>query len=1120
MPIFSLAGAAVAGTMFAAGTSAFAITSSLVAGGLAFGTSLLFQQLTRQKSRSYGGVQGQIQYGANISVSALFGPGKTKGHHVFYAKYGSGNKFNADVYLLANGRCDGLEQFVFFGGKKQTLVTRTIIGNEAAHYGVSGFGDLISIRFYDGRPGQGVDTKLVADTAALGQTWKSTSVCAGMAYVVLERTWDEDKVKTREEFEFVLRGLREYDPRFDSTVSGGSGAQRLNNPATWVYTENPAVHRLNYQLGLRGLISGRTLIGEGKSLGQLDLGSYFAAMNACDALRAGKPTYRCGMFVTADDDHTEVLKEFDDAMAGYALNRRGLSGVVAGAPQIPVATITADDIPMGRPQDLQRRKSAFEMFNHLSGQFLSKEANWNADSLIPVYVNADVAADGRTRQATNDFLQVTDPDIAQYLLNIRYRQNRKGGSATVPVSRRLGFKVQEGEWVTFDGKSWLVTGWRCDEQLRVTLVLAETGADVYSEAGIVPGPVIIPPTAPVNPSLLSTVQNFNVEAGFVTDNAGRQTPVLRFTWTPPADPTITQVRFFYGIGTSSVGLTIVEDATSNVEAGEYVTSKNVIGEVQYTARATITPVPDRLKTYTPWRTTATSTVRFQWPVSEDMLSAQLLADQAWIRGGIRDVQASVDAIVKRTVDQDFANFADKQQLRTELTTRAQGIESSYTLLVNTAVGVVDGKLTGVTQRVETLELGIQDRASIAAVNAIDLRLTTAEGSISTQGTAISGLSSALAGKADVSVTDALDIKITENASGLQTQAGWLRDARSTVYVNAMGQVEQDFANFRDKTDLLKVSANVYQFADTQVKALNGSLSLQASLIQAVQTAIGTKAEANALIALDSRVGSTPAGYSTFADALLGVSSTVDGVTGGSRVRFSSSHTPALGWDVRAGIEVRVGTTDTFKAAGIYMEATPSASRILFDASQMIFIDSSAPGQLKSPFSIVDGKVNLTGDVRVNGVLLVATSVATGAIANNAVSRGVLANTLGQITGSATTGVETELQSQSFDPGPDVPSTAILKVRCNVIMFTNDTESKRHVRVRLYKNATVLRNFLIFLNYGTQFTAMVDYQEGTVASGSVTWKLTAERVNSDGDSIPGGNGITYQCRTIDISLGAK
>ncbi len=606
MAIFTLIGGVIAGALGLGAATLFGVSvGSLIAGALAFGLQLGLSYLNRPKKRTYSAVQGQKEYGARVPVWTLYGTGKVQGHHIYYAKWGSGNAYNADVFILSNGWCDGLEPEIYFYGQKHTLVARPISGNEVSHYGVTGFDNLISIRFYDGRPGQGPDTKLVADTANIGQKWKATSVCAGMTYVVVERHYDSGKFdKGIPEFEFILRGLRLYDPRKDSTVAGDSGSHRLNDPSTWEFSENPALQRLNYQLGLRGQISGRTLIGEGKSLGQLDLGSYFAAMNACDALRNGKATYRASLLVTGEDDHTEVLKEFDDAMAGYGMNRRGLSGVIAGAPQIPVMDIGPDDVDAGRPVQIKRRKSAFELYNNIGGQFISKEANWNPESLKPVTINADVAADGRMRQTSNDFLQVTDPDIAQYLLQIRYRQNRKGGSATIPVSRRVGFNVEEGNWITYAGLTWLVTGWQMNSNLEFTLTLAETGSDVYSSSGIEPGPIVIPPTPPVNPSLLTTVQNFTVEVGMITGADGYEKPVLRMTWEPPEDPTITMVRFEYGV---QGGVEKYTAQTAEVESGEFVTGDNVVPGEIYIARATIVTVPDRFKTWTGWAATSTAT---------------------------------------------------------------------------------------------------------------------------------------------------------------------------------------------------------------------------------------------------------------------------------------------------------------------------------------------------------------------------------------------------------------------------------------------------------------------------------------------------------------------------------
>ncbi|RVJ92391.1 phage tail protein, partial [Sinorhizobium meliloti] len=190
MAIFTSIATAIAGALF--GGSALA--ASLIGGALAFGAKLAIGKLTQQKQqkRKYTAVQGEIQFGGDVPVGTLYGVGKTKGQRTFYAKWGSGNKWNAEVFVLANGWCDGLEPYVYIYGEKKALVSRPVIGNEVANYHIEGFvngsGDpVLTIRFYDGRPGQQVDQKLVDVSAGLGNKWKSTSVNAGICYVVVER---------------------------------------------------------------------------------------------------------------------------------------------------------------------------------------------------------------------------------------------------------------------------------------------------------------------------------------------------------------------------------------------------------------------------------------------------------------------------------------------------------------------------------------------------------------------------------------------------------------------------------------------------------------------------------------------------------------------------------------------------------------------------------------------------------------------------------------------------------------------------------------------------------------------------------------------------------------------
>lgn len=777
--IFTLAATAIVGAL---GLAAGAI--SYIAAGLAFAASLALNYLNRPKKRNYSAVQGQIQYGADVPAGTVFGTSKVKGHRVFYAKYGEGNKFNADVFVLANGWCEGLEG-VYFYGKKQTLVPKPITGNEAANYEVQGFGNNLQIRFYDGRPGQKADMKLVAETAGLGKTWKATSVGAGQTYVVVRREYDDRFSKGRPELEWVLRGLREYDPRKDSTYPGGSGPQRLDDPSTWVRTETPAIHRLNYLLGLKGLSSGRTLVGVGKPLAAIDVASHIAAANVSDTVRNGKPTYACSLYVQADDDHSEILKEFEDAMAGYGMNRYGLSGVIAGAPQIPVADIGPLDIRTDEGKEVSFRKSAFELYNSISGQFTSKVSNWKPESLKTVTVNADVAADGRKRQTGNDFLQVTDPDIAQYLLNIRYRQNRKGGSAKLPVSRRLGLKADVGTWVTYVGKTWLVTGRAFNAKLKFTLTLAETGADIYDEGGIAPGPVIIPPVDPVNPSLASTVSNFTAEAGMISGAAGYDTPVLRFRWTPPNDPTVTAVRFFYKIDGQELEL---QDQCLTPEDGEYTTPKGVQSGKVYVARATITTIPDRLKTFTTWATTASATGYLTVMAAVQELSQNVRDDLKRRQQEMDQVRQQVEFLAANTGSANAEDVVERQRFIKQFgSTRALIVKESGERVSENAALAYD--MTLVEARIDNAEGQIAGQASVLSDTRAEV--TSLNGQVSAVSSALTFVSAqaqqgsadgmaqwkAEAGPAGYTVSYALQGKVS--AGGTMRYGGIFLDVNAT-----------------------------------------------------------------------------------------------------------------------------------------------------------------------------------------------------------------------------------------------------------------------------------------------------------------------------------------------------
>lgn len=640
--IFSAIGAFISG-LFGGG----ALLASLISTGLAFGAKLLVSYLFKSKSANQSAVQGQLQIGAETPSSIVIGKCKVKGHRIYYAKWGKGNKWNADVLVLSDGWCDGLDPVVYFYGESHDLIPQTPLHNEAARYLVSGFENDLIIRFYDGRPGQDYDYELVQNTSSSDTPWKSTSKGTNLTYVVVDRKWSEDNFKDGQpEFEFILRGLRMYDPRKDDTA-GGTGDHRLNDPSTWEWTQNNAIARLNYLYGIRGVESEDTLVGVGKSLSQIDVSAHVIAANVCDSERVvgsrTVPTYHFNQFITADDDHLSVLQDMEDAMAGYAADRSGLDSIIVGAPQIPVLTIAETDVRWDDRAKRRERRNVLETFNTMTGQYTSPEDNWNPQSLLPVTSASDVLEDGAKRALGKDFLQVIDPDIAQYLLTVRYRQNRYGATRTIPVTRKVGVRVRVGDWVSYQSRQWLITGWAFNERFLFTLSLAETNEDIYDEGGIVAGPVITTPSVPTNPSVVSSISGLSVEAGVLADGDG-QRPALIFYWTNPDDPTITSVRIQYRIKDGDG--TYYEHICWDVTAGTSTVTENVVGNSQYEARIAPVPVPSRNVLWSSWVYSIQSTGSTLTAL--DQLGADAYQSLLLFRSELEELRVRIETLANST----------------------------------------------------------------------------------------------------------------------------------------------------------------------------------------------------------------------------------------------------------------------------------------------------------------------------------------------------------------------------------------------------------------------------------------------------------------------------------------
>jgi hypothetical protein len=97
---------------------------------------------------------------------------------------------------------------------------------------------------------------------------------------------------------FEVKGLKVYDPRLDSTVTGGSGSQRANDPTTWAWSDNPVLCIRDF---LCDPVHG---CGLGHSSGYVNDVNIIAAANACDTLG-----FTLNIALTSEGDATSWLDQ-------------------------------------------------------------------------------------------------------------------------------------------------------------------------------------------------------------------------------------------------------------------------------------------------------------------------------------------------------------------------------------------------------------------------------------------------------------------------------------------------------------------------------------------------------------------------------------------------------------------------------------------------------------------------------------------------------------------------------------------------------------------------------------------------------------------------------------------
>lgn len=580
----------IAPLVAAAGLTGTAASVATFAGSVAAGVGFaLISQLLVPAEKPAGGKREKVATGSTVPRCMLFGRVATAGAIVYDNVYGADDRQLQIVTAIADHRCKGIVAAVIDGK------TKSVSNYNGGGYDqeIDDYNHRFQFNFVEGTENQ-TASAVLTNRANPSARWSSEHRLRSICHVIshLEYREKEFPGMAPPQVMWVVEGGYWYDPRKDSTQSGGSGAHRWNDKSTWEYSENPYVALYNY---LRGLwVNGELWVGAGLDDVDLDLDAFMAAMDVCDDEIENpdgsfSPRYRISLIAEGgrNANHRKVLDAVRLATAGEVAIRRGKIWVAAGVPRSPVVQITdADIMPNTAIRYTPKRPAGGGLLNEAYGTFLAETAEWSQKDLTPYIDESARTADGQRLDVGIDYTMVRNKWQALRLLKYTVQQSRYQASAKITVRPYL-IGVEAGDIIEWTSarfgftKAFLVKEWEDQdaEMLQATWSLQEIDALGYTGPGDDGGED--PPDPPGGGGNPFAPENFSAAHHYIGSSGNRKAAAL-CTWEPPEDESIIgmviQIRL-QGATVSS------EDAVDQYTIGEFVTTSGIGPAGNYEVRA-------------------------------------------------------------------------------------------------------------------------------------------------------------------------------------------------------------------------------------------------------------------------------------------------------------------------------------------------------------------------------------------------------------------------------------------------------------------------------------------------------------------------------------------------------
>lgn len=734
-----------------------AIGSFLLKTAVGIGLNLLAQAIAGKPKDPTFSINGTLQAGGDIPRSFILGRTATAGSLVWVNTWGkSGDTPNAhltQVIALSDLPVASLDE-VWVNGEKVTLGTTPHpdgLGYPATQYNKDGK-DHLWVKFYDG--GQTTADTFLTTTASSGsRQWESSRVGRGVAYAIVTAKVTKNMFSGIPNFKFVVSGTPLYDPSKDSTVSGGSGSHRWDNPATWGGDGDhlPAVQIYNLLRGVQH--NGQWFYGlQGMTAARLPTVNWIAQINKCRAGDDG-PVYRSGGEIPVEAPLANAVEAILTACQGRVSEIGGIYNIYVGEPDAAVASFSDDDILSTEEQSFTPFFGLADTINGIAATYPSPDDGWSEKAAPPLYrTDLEVFAGNRRLMADVSLDFVPYPEQVQRLMKSALLEGQRARRHTLVLPPQFWPYAVPGailSWTSerngYVNKLFRVDGAVDRANLDVMIDITEVDPSDYDwNPGTDYRPpvdgtigVIRPPPQP-----LIGWQVFPATIG----QAGKELPSIRVAYPGQLDDVRAvrvQVRLAGETEPFFDGEVPYGDSLTNEPQASVILGGTFTPNTDHQVRGILVPYGDRETEWSEWLPVKTPDVWISdvYDVDLDMLAGDVKGYLDWVGSGVREIERRLEEFDLWMADQDFGNAYDRQRIRQQLTATFDNARAEWKYDVD----VVAAENHALAQRVESLDAEVFDPetglpAVAGAVDALSVEVAEIGGEMTAVAEAVTSLS--------------------------------------------------------------------------------------------------------------------------------------------------------------------------------------------------------------------------------------------------------------------------------------------------------------------------------------------------------------------------------------------